>query len=345
MVNAKKKILGQYFTKDKTWLKPQILDFIKSSNCDTVYDPFAGDGDLLNSAKELGFKNIVGLDIDPNLGWRKNDSLKKIPTINQNTIIITNPPYLSNYSASRKGIYDSVKKYFENSQYDDLYLIALSNMLNAQKKVVAIIPESFINSNFRHKNLLASITILEDNPFSDTSTPVIVACFDGEKKNLSDILIYKNDKIVNNLQSINNLRLFPKNTVKLTFNDINGWLAVRCVDSTDPNNTLKFDYKNNISYDWKNGIKISSRLFTLINVTVENNKQQELINECNHILQDLREETDDVILSPFKGNMKNGKRRRRLDYKTCRAIIELAYKKINNKTANDGGENGQFGIL
>jgi len=31
------------------------------------------------------------------------------------------------------------------------------------------------------------------------------------------------------------------------------------------------------------------------------------------------------MLSPFKGNMKNGVRRRRLDFQTCRAIIERAY--------------------
>lgn len=345
MINKKKKIFGQYFTKDKNWLKPQIINFIESCECDTAYDPFAGDGDLLNSAKELGFKFIIGLDIDPNLGWKKNDSLKKIPTINSKTIIITNPPYLSNYSASRKGIYNSVKKYFKNTSYDDLYLIALNNMLKAQKNVVAIIPESFINSNFKDKNLLASITILEDNPFNDTATPVLVACFDGKKKSLSDILVYKNEKIVNNLQSINNLRLIPKKTVKLTFNDTNGWLAVRCVDSTDPNYTLKFDFKDNISYDWENGIKISSRLFTLINIDIEENRQQEFINECNKILQNLREETDDIILSPFKGNMKNGKRRRRLDYKTCRAIIELAYENIIGVETNEGEENGQFGIL
>ena len=328
MINKKKKIFGQYFTKDKTWLKPQIVEFIKSSNCDTAYDPFAGNGDLLNSAKELGFKHIVGLDIDPILGWQKNDSLNKIPKINSKTIIITNPPYLSNYSASRKGIYDSVKKYFKNSNYDDLYLIALNNMIKAQKNIVAIVPESFINSNFKDKDLLTSITILEDNPFNDTTTPVIVACFNGKKKSLSKVLIYKNEKIINNLQAINNLRLNPKKTVKITFNDANGWLAVRCVDSTNPNHALKFDYKDNILYDWNNRIKISSRLYTLINITIENNRQQEFIDECNKILQNLREKTDDIILSPFKGNMKNGKRRRRLDYKTCRAIVELAYENI-----------------
>jgi len=107
----KKTILGQYFTKDKLWLKPQVLEFIKKSNCDMTFDPFAGEGYILNVAKKLGFQKIVGLDIDKSLGWQINDSLISIPHIDNKTIIITNPPYLSNYSASRKGIMNKVKKF------------------------------------------------------------------------------------------------------------------------------------------------------------------------------------------------------------------------------------------
>ena len=247
MINNNIKIvLGQFFTKDKLWLKPQIIDFIKSQNCDKVYDPFAGEGHLLEIAKEMGFNTLIGLDIDDKLGWGINDSLKSIPHIDDKTIIITNPPYLSNYSASRKKIMDKVKFYFEQTSYNDLYLLALDNMLIAQKSVVAIIPETFINSNFKKKNYLNSITILEENPFDDTDTPVVVACFDGKPKNLSEIKIYKNEKIVNNLENIERMRLIPKNNLKIKFNDKSGWLAVRCVDTTDPNNMLKFDFKENI---------------------------------------------------------------------------------------------------
>ena len=115
MTTKNKTLLGQFFTKDELWLKPQIVDFIKSTGCHTAFDPFAGGGHLLEVAKKLGFEKTIGLDIDDNLGWSVNDSLISIPHINDGTIIITNPPYLSNYSASRKGIFHQVKKYFDTT--------------------------------------------------------------------------------------------------------------------------------------------------------------------------------------------------------------------------------------
>ena len=191
-MNDKKVTLGQFFTKETLWLKPQIKKFIKSSKCSKVYDPFAGAGDLLDAVeKNCGIENKIGLDIDRKLNWEYNDSLINIPSI-EDAILVTNPPYISNYSASRKGIIDKLDKYFKRTEYDDVYFLALDNMIKAQKYVVAIVPETFINSNYKQKNKLHSITVLEDNPFTDTENPVVVLCFDGIEKKYSNIKIYKN---------------------------------------------------------------------------------------------------------------------------------------------------------
>lgn len=324
----KKRVLGQFFTKDELWLKPQVLEFIKDSASSIAYDPFAGAGDLLRAAKEkCGFSEVVGLDIDDKLAWEHNDSLLEIPHLD-NAIIITNPPYISNYSAARKGLASELEKYFTTSKYNDVYLIALDKMIEAQKNVVAIIPETFINSNYDQKNLLSSITILEENPFDDTENPVIVACFDGNFKSLSQVKVYKNDTYVNSLGNIENLRVKPVRNLDMTFNEPSGWLAVRCVDTTNPANMIKFDFKDNIKYDWENRIKVSSRLLTLIDVEIKESDKKAFIEKCNNILSEIRQETSDIILSPFKGNMKNGQRRRRLDFMTCRAIIEKAYNDL-----------------
>ena len=120
----------------------------------------------------------------------------------------------------------------------------------------------------------------------------------------------------------------------MRFNDINGWLGVRCVDTTNPDDMIRFAYKDDIDYNWDKGIKVSSRLLTLISIDVPLDSRTAFIAECNRILAHIREVSHDVILSPFKGNMKNGVRRRRLDFMTCRAIVERAYKKTvegNNK--------------
>ena len=48
-------------------------------------------------------------------------------------------------------------------------------------------------------------------------------------------------------------------------------------------------------------------------------------------LQRIRKKTKDLILSPFKGNNKSGNRRRRLDYKLARGIIEQSLDSFSNK--------------
>lgn len=327
-MDTKKIVLGQFFTKDNIWLRSHIQDFIEKTKTNVAYDPFAGAGDLLKAVENFNqFEKTVGLDIDEKLEWIYNDSLVDIPKI-KDAIIITNPPYISKYSASRKGIGSNLEKYFINTIYDDIYLLALDKLLEAQKYVVAIIPETFINSSYQQKDRLVSITILEENPFDDTENPVLVACFDGRKKDYSEIKVYKNDTFINSLENLERMRLIPNNSVKMKFNDKQGWLAVRCVDTTDPNDMLKFNFKENIKYDWDKGIKVSSRLLTLINIEIPNEKRNSFIECCNMILEDTRQKTDDIIFSPFKGNMKNGRRRRRLDFFTCRAIIEKSYHEV-----------------
>ncbi len=326
-MNRKKVKLGQFYTKDSTWLRPHIRQFIIDSGCTIAYDPFAGDGDLLKISDCYAIYNQAGLDIDPALGWGVNDSLVHIPHLD-NAIIVTNPPYLSNYSASRKKLYSSVARYFAASQYDDLYLIALTNMLQAQDYVVAIVPETFINASFRDKHRLVSVTILEDNPFTDTDAPVCVVCFDGNDKPFDDIAVYKNDTLVGRLGAIEQLRIKPDNSVPITFNVPHAWLGLRAVDTTNPQIPIHFDFKENFDYDWESGIKVSSRLLTLIALDIPPADRQRFIDTCNALLHDLRDRSQDVILSPFKGNMKNGVRRRRLDFYTARAIMEQAYHRL-----------------
>ena len=325
-MDSKKIKLGQFFTKATLWLKPQVKEFIKQSGCTIAYDPFAGGGDLLRAAADiLGFNNTKGLDIDDTLNWGINDSLLNIPSID-NAIIITNPPYIAKQSASRKKI--DLSKYFSTSIYDDVYLIALDKMLDAQKNVVAIIPESFINSSFKQKNKIHSITILEENPFEDTENPVCVVCFDGVDKDFNDIKVYKNETLINTLRQIQDIRIEPNNSIDITFNTLQGWLGLRAIDSTDDKTFISFDYKENFKYDWEHRIKESSRHFSLINIEIPKDKRKQFIEKCNDVLNKIRIDSSDILLTPFKGNTKKGVRRRRLDFRLARAIMEIAYNSI-----------------
>ena len=175
-MNEKKK-LGQYFTKKDLWLKTQIIDFIKNSNCTIAYDPFAGNGDLLKISNLYGIHKVKGLDIDKGLNWEINDSLKNIPHID-NAIIITNPPYLTKYSASRKKINNKqMGAYFK--KHTDLYQLAIDKMLETADYVVAIVPETYINSKFFNDHLgrVYSVTVLTENPFDDSDVEKIQTAF------------------------------------------------------------------------------------------------------------------------------------------------------------------------
>lgn len=325
---VKKRSLGQYFTVKNFWLKEHIIDFILSTKTSIAVDPFAGNGDLLKCMENIGYKKLIGLDIDSNLNWETNDSLINIPRI-KNSIIVTNPPYLTNYSAKRKGIYENVKKYFNISKYEDLYQIALDKCLKNDFGVL-IIPETFLNSSFP-KNRLVSITIIEENLFGDTEVPVCVVCFDNKIKTLDKVKVFKNNLFLNNLQYFESMRMTPLNNMTIRFNAPGGCIALRAVDTTNPGKLISFMKKEDIDYDLTK-IKNSSRLITLIDVKIDNNQELEkIIEKSNLILNNFRKKSFDILLSPFKGNKKNGERRRRLDYLTARSIIENAYLDNNIK--------------
>ncbi len=320
--SVKKQSLGQFFTRNDFWLKNHVLDFIKSTSAKIAYDPFAGNGDLLKVAKRIGFKKTLGLDIDEALNWKYNDSLLDIPRIND-SIIITNPPYLTNYSAKRKGLYENVRKYFDFCKYDDIYQLAIEKCF-ANDFGVMIVPETFINSGFS-KNRLRSITIIEDDLFGDTENPVCVICFDNRIKTYEQIDIYKNNELFGSLGYFEKMRRTPRKDVNIKFNSPEGQIALRAVDTTDPKRPISFMRREEIDYDLTS-IKESSRLITVIELNIDNTVLDGVIERSNNLLCDFRKKTNDVLLSPFKGNKKNGERRRRLDYLTARSILEDAYE-------------------
>lgn len=322
---GKKTILWQYFTKKDIWLKTHIKNFILDSKRKIAFDPFAGDGELLKVGSSLWLIPIW-CDIDKSLNREINDSLENIPH-KDNCIIITNPPYLSNYSAERKKIYQDVAKYFQNSKHEDLYKIAMDKCLENNDFIVAIIPETFVNSGFNFERL-NNITILEENPFEDTETPVCVACFDNIKRWYNKIKVYKNDEFIWNLDFFEKERLTPSNLLKLKFNEISWQIALRAVDMPSPEKRLEFMKKEKLVYNMNN-IKNSSRLITIIKIEDEIDDLDSFIKWCNDFLNEYRKKTQDILFSPFKGNSKDWTRRRRLDYKAARAIIEKVYMNLN----------------
>ena len=328
-MSIKKFNLGQFNTKNDVWLKPQVKNFIYNSKCACGIDPFAGQGDLVKAALDLGIQHVTGYDIDLEInkthGWQWNDSLEEMPVEEFSTIIITNPPYLAKNSANRND-YENYKYFLKHPEYDDLYQIAILRGLEKCKYAVFIIPETYFHTNF-FKEYLVHITILEENPFLDTECPVCVACFevtnDFYRLENNVYKIYKNELFLfTNVELAEIIERYnPKIEYNIKFNVQEGNIGLRAVDGVDPSDRIRFCRPQELNYDL-NDIKESSRAVTVLSIPIEVDRS--FLNTANEILEDIRTTTHDVIFSPFKNNNKDGVRRRRLDYGWARKILNLA---------------------
>ena len=329
-MDNKKQNLGQFNTKNDVWLRPHIAQYIRDVGARTVVDPFAGAGDLLYAVNDMPWREVIGYDIDPSLGWPINDGLLDIP-YHEDAIVITNPPYLAKNSANRNDF--EGYKYFEGNNYEDLYQIAIYRVLAKYEHAVFIIPETFFNSDFFHE-FIDLYTVIEKNPFIDTDCPICVVCFhkDNDFTRYSTPLnykIYKNDAfLLDKWQLDDILRSFNSSVcAHLDFNNQNGALGLRAVDGVNLKDNIRFSHPKELDYDINN-IKVSSRAITIIDIDgVE--ITDDFIEQANYFLELLRFKTHDVILSPFKNNNKLGQRRRRLDYYWARKIIEKTMEALD----------------
>ena len=235
------------------------------------------------------------------------DTLKNFPT--GFDVCITNPPYLAQNSAKRRGLF------FFFFYYDDLYKFALDKCLQNCDFVAAIIPASFLNAGI-FTNRLTTYILLNNKMFSDTDHPVCLALFSPKS---NDAEIYYGDEFVGNLKELR--KKLPQTVLgrDISFNDKNGEIGLFAIDNTKQA-SIRFCKGSDID---PKKICHSSRSITRISVGSENTKA--LIDKLNQYLSDLRKETRDVFLTPFKGLRADGMYRRRLDYGLTRDLINNAF--------------------
>jgi hypothetical protein len=326
-IDISKVSLGSFYTTKSGWLTPEVRAFLEKALAHSggqLLDPFAGDGHLIDLVKAdpiLGkqTKLATGFDIQGST-WPINDSLVAIPNPTR-AAIVTNPPYLANHSAKRKGVDQLVAKYFANSTQKNLYRIALENSLASADYVVAIIPETFLLSTFP-KHRLELAVVIQDSLFGDTDAPALVACF--TKDDCADAHVFTGNQSIATLSDILALResSAPKRTI--VFNDPKGRIGLRAVDGSDGKSPIAFVAAKDFSYPSKS-VAVSSRLMTYLEMPEFSGAEiSKLIAKANAVLSEIREASGDLVLAPFKGNDRNGKRRRRLDYALARRILNEA---------------------
>jgi hypothetical protein len=323
-IDVSKVSLGSFYTTKSGWLTEEVRQFLEkalSESKGNLLDPFAGDGHLLEAIKSdsvLGaqVKLATGFDIQGDT-FPFNDSLVAIPNP-QCAVIVTNPPYLANHSAKRKGVDQLVAKYFAGSTQKNLYRIALEKALESADYVVAIIPETFLLSTFP-KHRLELAVVIQDSLFGDTDAPALVACFTKER--CADAHIFTGSQSIGNLRAILALRESTAPKHPIVFNNPNGRIGLRAVDGSDGKTPIAFVAARDFGYP-SDSVATSSRLMTYLEVPgVADKDMPELISKANALLASIRKRSGDLVLAPFKGNNKAGKRRRRLDYALARRIL------------------------
>jgi len=340
MLDQEKRNKGQYFTINNPFQHPVFhywLSLIENLEDKVFLEPFSGSNNITLLIENVGYNNEwVCFDIDPEVVFQNknpkyniniNNSIENFPKLGD--VVITNPPYLAKNSAKRRGLS------YPDTRWDDLYKYSLESMLDNIDFVAAIIPESFLTQGIFHDRLFATIS-LTTKMFDDTDCPVCLALFvDNKTKSKlfhekNNFLLYQNEVLLGNYFGILEKVCFPEEIVSLKFNDIKGELGLIAVDSTS-GESIRFIDPDLIP---NSEIKVSSRSRTKIkisDITLSSDEVSELMRECNRIIDKYREDTHDIFLTSFKGLRKDGKYRRRLDFKNAKSIINMAYYNILKK--------------
>jgi hypothetical protein len=115
---SEKRAKGQYFTFKNPFNNQAFKDW--GEKCDIknskILEPFAGKNSLIEMLEEMNLcQNFAAFDIEPkNQKVEIRDTLKNFPTGFK--VCITNPPYLAQNSAKRRGLN------FAECEFDDLYV-------------------------------------------------------------------------------------------------------------------------------------------------------------------------------------------------------------------------------
>jgi len=180
-----KKQLGQFFTTNSSYILQGFKEHIKGK---VVYDPFAGNQDLIEWATQNGCKKVVGFDCDKKYVDNKkvflNDSVNNPK---EYKFVCTNPPYLHKNKADKK----TKEQFFSGkfSIFEDLYQVSIFSLLNCEEGII-VIPLNFLcaeNSKkirdlFFDKFEIVKLNIFSEQVFRDTTYNVISFYFRKKKQ-------------------------------------------------------------------------------------------------------------------------------------------------------------------
>ena len=321
--SKEKTISGSFYTTKTNWLTKQVIAFFEQFNPKVVTDPFAGDGHLLDLINEKFGCATMGYDLYKH-NWQQNDSLVEIP---DSQFIVTNPPWLSKTSASKKKIMNNVMHYFDiNKDCTNLYQIAIKLMIMKKIPFICLVPESILTMEWNWKHKLTKIISLFDSPFDDTNALTCVVCYDPEKES-DDVEVYSDDNFIGYLKQIESVVLKPNKSIDIKFNVADGPIGVRCLDLKSEDKRAKFFTKENFTQKSYSNLK-NLRYATHIAIDLNGINVDDFVNYCNEELENYRKTPAEIFNCSFMENTNYGTRRRRISFEVIRAILEKVFHKF-----------------
>lgn len=183
MSTATKKQFGQFFTTAADYILQGLEAYVAGKD---VVDPFAGAGDLLDWAKRHHARSIIGYDVDE----RYCDQCRifhsdSILAAKRYDFVITNPPYLNINKANA----DIKKRYFQQTEFEDLYQLALYSLLDSREGIV-IVPINFLSAQnaapirrrFLERFHIVRMNYFRQPVFEDTTYNVIAFYYHIKQK-------------------------------------------------------------------------------------------------------------------------------------------------------------------
>lgn len=304
---------GVYYTVNNPFKHKEFIKWYKeaTNNTDIILEPFAGGNNIPRLVNETGVNklNWISYDITPtHKDVIQRDTIKDFPTGYKT--IITNPPYLDKSSATYN------KLYFPDTIYNNVYKHCIDIMLNNSDYLAAIIPDPFITDKDL-KERVDTVISINENIFTDTDQPVCLALFTPDKT--EDFIIYVKDKKIGYKKDIEKfIPNVPKQEWK--FNDPNGIIHMKAVDNKKTDSKIKF-MKTTDRIP-----KATDRMYTTISTPNEIKDISKFIDISNEVLNGFRYNTQDTLMTSYRGLRDDGFNRKRLSYNMARKILDKAYE-------------------
>jgi|TARA_R110002074_G_scaffold191171_1_gene357229 hypothetical protein len=331
-----KQQLGQFFTTNYTYI---LQNFNIPNNVESIVEPFAGNGDLLNFIDKDKY-DISCFDIDPKQSYiTQRDTLMDPPDIT-NKFVITNPPYLARNKSEDKTVFNHYKT-------NDLYKCFIKILTDSEcVGGILIVPLNFfcsvrkqdieLRTNFMKKFNIDFINIFEEKVFDDTSYTVCSFQFSTGPRGIPcPVIIYPSKKEIevefnaeNNYTvggEIYKLSQTEQYTITRATADNKdpGTLTnilLKCIDDGTHN---KIGCKIDKQYiDTTPNLSARSYATLVIYPSITNTQQEDLCEKFNKYLNDMRDKYYSLFLTNFRESTATMARKR--------ISFGLAFKIINH---------------